>query len=80
LQVGHQIASQQVAQLQKLRGLLSQQMTMMCTWLQANQTDKDLAQKRREKFFEPSGRGIPDGQMMEPRCILQHVLVDFQLV
>ncbi|MBY4617159.1 MULTISPECIES: P-type conjugative transfer protein TrbJ [Rhizobium] len=67
LQVGHQIAAQQVAQLQKLRGLLSQQMTMMGTWFQANQTDRDLAQKRREKFFAPAGRGIPDGQMMEPR-------------
>jgi P-type conjugative transfer protein TrbJ len=29
LQVGHQIAAQQVAQMQKLRGLVSQQMTMM---------------------------------------------------
>ncbi|MGZ7274574.1 hypothetical protein ACXWPL_10080, partial [Streptococcus pyogenes] len=28
LQVGHQIAAQQVAQMQKLRGLVSQQMTM----------------------------------------------------
>ncbi|MGR9060773.1 P-type conjugative transfer protein TrbJ (plasmid) [Rhizobium leguminosarum] len=67
LQVGHQIAAQQVAQMQKLRGLVSQQMTMMGTWLQTNQTDKDLAQARREKFFKPAGRGIPDGQKMEPR-------------
>ncbi|MCJ7997721.1 P-type conjugative transfer protein TrbJ [Rhizobium cremeum] len=33
LQVGHQIAAQQVSQMQKLRGLVSQQMTMMGTWL-----------------------------------------------
>jgi P-type conjugative transfer protein TrbJ len=67
LQVGHQIAAQQVAQMQKLRGLFSQQMTMMGTWYQSEQTDKDLAQARREKFFAPAGRGIPEGQKMEPR-------------
>lgn len=67
LQVGHEIAAQQVAQMQKLRGLVSQQMTMMGTWLQSEQTDKDLAQKRREEFFAPPNRGIPEGQKMEPR-------------
>ncbi|MDW5318334.1 P-type conjugative transfer protein TrbJ [Rhizobium sp. PL01] len=67
LQVGHQIAAQQVAQMQKLRGLVSQQMTMMGTWYQSEQTDKDLAQARRERFFAPAGRGIPEGQKMEPR-------------
>jgi P-type conjugative transfer protein TrbJ len=67
LQVGHQLAAQQVAQSQKLRGLVSQQMTMMGTWLQTEQTDKDLAQARREKFFTPTNRGVPQGQMMEPR-------------
>ncbi|KQV28912.1 conjugal transfer protein TrbJ [Rhizobium sp. Root1203] len=67
LQVGHQIAAQQVAQMQKLRGLVSQQLTMVGTWLQTEQTDKDLAQARREKFFAPANRGIPEGQMMEPR-------------
>jgi type IV secretion system protein TrbJ len=67
LQIGHDIAAQQVSQMQKLRGLVSQQMTMLGTWLQSEQTDKDLAQKRREKFFAPAGRGIPAGQMMEPR-------------
>ncbi|PSJ51342.1 P-type conjugative transfer protein TrbJ [Pseudaminobacter soli (ex Li et al. 2025)] len=50
LQVGHQIATQQVAQMQKLRGLVSQQMAMMGTWLQSEQADKDLAQARREEF------------------------------
>lgn len=67
LQVGHQIASQQVAQMQKLRGLVSQQMTMMGTWLQTEQTDKDLAQARREKFFNAEVKSIPEGQKMEPR-------------
>lgn len=67
LQVGHQIAAQQVAQTQKLRGLVSQQMTMMGTWLQTEQTDKDLAQARREKFFNAEVKSIPEGQKMEPR-------------
>ena len=67
LQVGHQIAAQQVAQMQKLRGLVSQQMTMMGTWLQTEQTDKDLAQARRERFFGAEVKAIPEGQRMEPR-------------
>ncbi|MBY5774940.1 P-type conjugative transfer protein TrbJ [Rhizobium leguminosarum] len=67
LQVGHEIAAQQVAQTQKLRGLISQQMTMMGTWLQTEQTDKDLAQARREKFFNAEVKSFPEGQKMEPR-------------
>ncbi|CDM60317.1 MULTISPECIES: P-type conjugative transfer protein TrbJ [Rhizobium] len=67
LQVGHEIAAQQVAQMQKLRGLVSQQMTMMGTWLQTEQTDKDLAQARREKFFNAEVKIVPEGQKMEPR-------------
>ncbi|MCV9947533.1 P-type conjugative transfer protein TrbJ [Rhizobium sp. BT-175] len=67
LQVGHEIAAQQVAQMQKLRGLVSQQMTMMGTWLQTQQTDKDLAQARREKFFNAEVKSVPEGQKMEPR-------------
>jgi P-type conjugative transfer protein TrbJ len=67
LQVGHQIAAQQVAQMQKLRGLVSQQMTMMGTWYQSEQTDKDLAQARRERFFAADVKSIPEGQKMEPR-------------
>jgi type IV secretion system protein TrbJ len=67
LQVGHQIAAQQVAQMQKLRGIVSQQTTMMGTWLQSEQTDKDLAQARREKFFNADVQSIPFGQKMEPR-------------
>jgi len=67
LQVGHQIAAQQVSQMQKLRGLVSQQMTMMGTWLQSEQSDKDLAQARREKFFNADVSTIPSGQKMEPR-------------
>ncbi len=67
LQVGHQIAAQQVAQMQKLRGIVSQQTTMMGTWLQSEQTDKDLAQARREKFFNSNVQSVPTGQKMEPR-------------
>lgn len=51
LQVGHQIATQQVAQMQKLRGLVSQQMTMMGTWYQSEQTLRDNAQAENELFF-----------------------------
>lgn len=65
LQVGHEIAAQQVAQMQKLRGLVSQQMTMMGTWLQSEQTNKDLAQTRREKFFTGSAPPTSGGQKME---------------
>ena len=67
LQVGHQIATQQVAQMQKLRGLVSQQMTMMGTWFQSEQAQKDLAQARREKFFNAPTNDIRGGQSMEPR-------------
>jgi type IV secretion system protein TrbJ len=67
LQVGHEIAAQQVSQLQKLRGLVSQQMTMMGTWLQSQQTGQDLAEARREQFFNASANGIPSGQQMGPR-------------
>lgn len=67
LQVGHQIATQQVAQMQKLRGLVSQQMTMMGTWFQSEQAQKDLAQARREQFFSTPSTDIRNGQMMEPR-------------
>ena len=67
LQVAHEIAAEQVAQAQKLRALVAQQTTMMGTWYQSEQADKDLAQLRRERFFNagvPSTRG---GQTMEPR-------------
>lgn len=67
LQVGHQIAAQQVAQSQKLRGLVSQQMTMMATWYQSEQAAKDLAQTRREQFFRSTAPSSSGGQMMEPR-------------
>ncbi|WP_108461603.1 P-type conjugative transfer protein TrbJ [Devosia naphthalenivorans] len=67
LQVGHQIAAQQVAQSQKLRGLVSQQMTMMATWYQSEQASKDLAQTRREEFFKSTAPATSGGQTMEPR-------------
>lgn len=65
LQVGHQIAAQQVSQMQKLRGLVSQQMTMMGTWLQTEQTDKDLAQTRREEFFKSTAPSTSGGERMK---------------
>lgn len=52
LQVGHEIASQQVEQMQKLRGIVSQQMVMMGTWYQSRQAERDLAKARAEKFFD----------------------------
>lgn len=67
LQVAHQIAAQQVEQTQKLRGLVSQQTTMMATWYQSEQAAKDLAQTRREDFFETTPPSTNGGQTMEPR-------------
>lgn len=67
LQVGHKIAAQQVEQMQKLRGLFSQQMVMMGTWYSSEQAKDDLAQARREQFFGSPTTGIPTGQKMEPR-------------
>ncbi|RWO62360.1 MAG: P-type conjugative transfer protein TrbJ [Mesorhizobium sp.] len=67
LQVGHQIATQQVAQMQKLRGLVSQQMAMMGTWFQSEQARQDLAQARRQQFFNAPDHDIRSGQTMEPR-------------
>lgn len=67
LQVGHQIAAEQVGQVQKLRGLIAQQTTMMATWFQSDQADKDLAQLRRERFFNAAQPGVRGGQAMEPR-------------
>ena len=67
LQVGHQIATQQVAQMQKLRGLVSQQMTMMATWYQSEQAEKDLSQARRQEFFKSTAPSMSGGQDMRPR-------------
>lgn len=67
LQVGHEIAAQEVGQLQKLRGLVSQQMTMMGTWYQSEQAQKDLAQARREEFFKSQAPAMSGGQEMKPR-------------
>ncbi|MGO4567999.1 P-type conjugative transfer protein TrbJ [Rhizobium sp. 2YAF20] len=67
LQVGHEIAAQEVAQMQKLRGLVSQQMTMMGTWYQSEQAQKDLAQARREEFFKSTPPSMSGGQEMKPR-------------
>ena len=67
LQVGHQIASQQVAQMQKLRGLVSQQMTMMGTWYQSEQTLRDNTQAENEQFFGGnSGVSVGDESAFSP--------------
>lgn len=67
LQVGHSIATQQVAQMQKLRGLVSQQMAMMATWYQSEQAEKDLSQARRQEFFKSAAPSMSGGQDMRPR-------------
>lgn len=67
LQVGHDIAAQQVAQAQKLRGLVSQQVAMMATWYQSEQAARDLAQARREDFFNYTPPSSTGGQEMRPR-------------
>ncbi|MEQ8932024.1 MAG: P-type conjugative transfer protein TrbJ [Nitratireductor sp.] len=67
LQVGHEIAAQQVAQAQKLRGLVSQQVAMMGTWYQSEQAARDLAQNRREEFFNSTAPSTSGGQALEPR-------------
>ena len=67
LQVGHQIATQQVEQMQKLRGLVAQQMTIMGTWYQSEQAQKDLAQARRNTFFGSTAPPTSGGQQMQPR-------------
>jgi type IV secretion system protein TrbJ len=64
LQVGHQLAAQQVEQTQKLRGLVAQQTTMTATWLQSEQTAKDLAQSRREEFFKSTAPSTSGGEQM----------------
>jgi P-type conjugative transfer protein TrbJ len=64
LQVGHQLAAQQVEQTQKLRGLVAQQTTMTATWLQSEQTAKDLAQGRREEFFKSTAPSTSGGEQM----------------
>lgn len=67
LQVGHEIAAQEVAQMQKLRGLVASQMTMMATWYQSEQSEKDLSQARRQEFFKSTTPSMTGGQEMRPR-------------
>ena len=67
LQLGHEIAVQQVAQTQKLRGLVAQNVTMLGTWLQSEQVSRDLSQNRREQFFNSTAPSTSGGQQMAPR-------------
>ena len=67
LQVGHQIAAQQVEQMQKLRGMVSQQAVMMGTWYQSEQAKKDATQVAKEDFFKDMAPATTGGQKMEPK-------------
>lgn len=40
---------------------------MMATWYQSEQAKKDLAQTRREEFFNSTAPATSGGQEMEPR-------------
>lgn len=42
-------------------------MTMMATWFQSEQANRDLAQTRREEFFNANAPSTSGGQMMQPR-------------
>ncbi|MAN77417.1 MAG: P-type conjugative transfer protein TrbJ [Rhizobiales bacterium] len=66
LQVGHSIASQQVEQMQKLRGLVAQQSTMMGTWYQSEQAQIDLRQTAYEEWTRPSGNQPGGGRDFRP--------------
>lgn len=66
LQVGHSIASQQVDQMQKLRGLVAQQSTMMGTWYQSEQAQIDLRQTAYEEWTQPSGVTPGGGRDFRP--------------
>ena len=49
------------------RGLVAQQIAMTATWYQSEQAEKDLAQTRREEFFNATPPSTSGGQEMEPR-------------
>lgn len=67
LQVGHEIAAQQVEQMQKLRGLVSQQMTMMGTWYQSEQTARDHTKAASDEFFKSPSVTSGSGQDFKPQ-------------
>lgn len=52
LQVGHQIASQQVRQVQKLRALMLTQMQMQASYMAHEQNEKDAQTAESKKFFD----------------------------
>lgn len=52
LQVGHQIASQQIRQVQKLRALMMTQMQMQASYMAHEQNEKDAQTAETKKFFE----------------------------
>jgi P-type conjugative transfer protein TrbJ len=65
LQVGNQIAGQQIEQLQKLRGLVAQNTILMANWQQKEQSEKDFDQVRREAFFKPYKPSTTGGETID---------------
>jgi len=68
LQVAHEIGMAQIDQLQKLRQLLSQNATMMGTWLASQQAQNDLNQAQRDKLMaaDPNSYPTTGGLTMKP--------------
>lgn len=64
IQAGNLIASQQVSQIQKLRGLMMAQMQMQSAYLSFEANQKDSANAKSRDFFknEASGINVNDGK------------------
>jgi P-type conjugative transfer protein TrbJ len=64
IQVGNLIASQQVSQIQKLRGLMMAQMQMQSSYLAYEANQKDSANAKSRNFFKNdlSGINVNDGK------------------
>ncbi|MDQ3232870.1 MAG: hypothetical protein M3Q07_13715, partial [Pseudobdellovibrionaceae bacterium] len=64
IQAGNLIASQQVSQIQKLRGLMMAQMQMQSAYLSFEANQKDSANAKSREFFknETSNINVNDGK------------------
>ena len=58
IQIGNQIAAQQVRQTQKLRALVMAQMQMQASFMAFQANEKDNDQARSEKYFREDGSRI----------------------
>ena len=58
IQIGNQIAAQQVRQTQKLRALVMAQMQMQASYMANQANEKDADQARSEKYFREDGSAI----------------------